>query len=181
MSYIYSKSKCGCNSKKKCVSFTKTFTNLNPITINQDAIATPYPSNISVSGLKGEITKVTATIIGLSHTHPNDIQILLLAPSGSTIFLMNDIGFNVQINDVTLTLTDDAEDIIPSPIFSGTFKPTIDPDNPPPPAPHSPQLSIFNSEDPNGIWSLFIFDNDGSGQGNIAGGWQITITTEMCV
>ena len=42
--------------------------------------ATPYPSNIFVTGLPGQVTKVTATLKGLTHSAPIDFDVLLSGP-----------------------------------------------------------------------------------------------------
>jgi hypothetical protein len=39
-----------------------------PITINDNAAATPYPSTITVTGLSGVINKVTVTLTNINHT-----------------------------------------------------------------------------------------------------------------
>jgi hypothetical protein len=59
------------------------FSNPAAITINDAAAATPYPSNITVSGLVGNITKLTVTINGFSHTFPDDVDMMLVAPNGN--------------------------------------------------------------------------------------------------
>jgi len=46
------------------VAGATTFTNSATITINDDAVATPFPSTINV-GLSGTITDVNVTISGL--------------------------------------------------------------------------------------------------------------------
>lgn len=50
-----------------------TYCNPGPLTINAvpTAIATPYPSNVVVSG-SSSVGKVTATLKNVSHTHPDD-------------------------------------------------------------------------------------------------------------
>ena len=85
------------------------FTNTNGITIPIGGAATPYPSNIVVSGLSGTITKVTATLTNFSHTWPDDVDILLVGPAGQKLVLMSDAG-GTNANAVTnLTFTfDDA-------------------------------------------------------------------------
>src|ERR1041385_168626 len=56
-----------------------TFSNPGTITIPLMGNGSPYPSTINVSGLSGTITKVTATLNQLSHTYPDDVDILLVA------------------------------------------------------------------------------------------------------
>jgi hypothetical protein len=63
-------------------SRTTVFSNTAPITIVDLAPASPYPSSITVTGLVGTISKVTATITNLSHGSPDDIDMLLVGPNG---------------------------------------------------------------------------------------------------
>ncbi len=55
------------------------------ITINDDMTATPYPSTIAVAlanGVAADTVDVNVTLSGLSHTNPDDIDILLVGPAG---------------------------------------------------------------------------------------------------
>jgi hypothetical protein len=57
---------------------TQNFSNSGLITIQDNTSALPYPSTISVSGLTGTITKVTATLSNINHTFPDDVDVLLV-------------------------------------------------------------------------------------------------------
>ena len=41
-------------------------------------------------------------------------------------------------------------------------------------------LSVFNGVNPNGTWSLYVFDDLGGDIGNFNGGWTLRITTDSC-
>ena len=47
-------------------------------------IASPYPSNIVVSGLTGTITDVNVTLTGITHPFEGNIEVLLVGPSGGS-------------------------------------------------------------------------------------------------
>ncbi len=165
-------------------TFFVQFTNPTPIIINGDTQgpATPYPSNIVVAGIPGTIIKVTATLNNMSHTFPADLDILLVGPLGQNVMLMSDAGGSTDIVGVTLTFDDDAATQVPTPIVSGTYQPTNlgGGDVLPAPAPAPPYgsaLNVFNGTNPNGTWSLFVFDDAGADSGTIAGGWSLTIAT----
>ncbi|MBK8470918.1 MAG: hypothetical protein IPL33_01180 [Sphingobacteriales bacterium] len=49
-----------------------------------DGNASPYPSTISVSGLAGNIIGLKVMLTNLSHTWPNDIDMVLFGPDNST-------------------------------------------------------------------------------------------------
>jgi len=86
----------------------------------------PYPSPITVSELFGSITNVTVTISNLSHTVPDDLDILLVGPSGQRMLLMSDAGGSNAISSVRLTFSDDASAILPDSgrIVNGAYRPT---------------------------------------------------------
>ncbi len=146
----------------------------------------PYPSTITMAGLVGSVTKVTVTLFNLTHTYPDDIDILLVGPTGQTSLLMSDAGGGNDLNNVTLTFDDETG--VPQPdlgqIVSGTFRSTNygSGDAFPAPAPASPYgttLSVFNGINPNGTWSLYVADDTASDVGNINGGWRLSIATQL--
>ena len=168
-----------------------TFSNPAPIIIPEGAVthgpAAPYPSSIIVSGLTGTVSKVTVRLNRVSHNFPADIDLLLVGPGGQAVVLMSDAGLNFPINDVTLTFNDLAPEPPPclGQITSDTFKPSNcfgapEPDIWPshaPPGPYGTALSAFDGTNPNGTWSLFVFDDELADIGSIAGGWSLTIST----
>jgi len=172
---------------------TPSFSNPTAITIPgtgtgaaTGAPAAPYPSNITVSGVSGTVTKVTATIANFNHTFPSDVDILLVGPAGQKILLMSDVGGGTDAVNANITF-DDSGPGIGATVVSGTFRPTNigGGDLFPAPAPTGPYnstaLSDFNGLDPNGIWSLYVVDDAAIDTGNINGGWSLTITTETSV
>ncbi|MDQ6631193.1 MAG: proprotein convertase P-domain protein, partial [Verrucomicrobiota bacterium] len=160
---------------------TYSFANTNVITINDNTIATPYPSGILVAGIPAneKIDKITVTFHNLSHTYPADIDILLLGPTGTNLILFSDAGGGHPISGETITLDDDAPDLLPQfgQIVSGIFKPAnypvvVDPFPAPAPAPSSAtNLSVFKGTNPNGTWRLYVVDDQFQDSGGIAGGW----------
>ena len=162
-----------------------TFANPAVITIADAVPASPYPSVIHVSGLSGVISKVTATLVEVSHTFPSDIDALLVGPGGQNVILMSDAGQGDDLNRVTLRFDDAALVSLPanSAILPGIdYKPTNfgDGDYFAPPAPTEPYgstLSVFNGTNPNGDWLLYIMDDQGSDAGVVYGGWRLTFTT----
>jgi len=149
--------------------------------------ADPYPSNIFVSGVIGNISKATVTLNSLSHTFPQDLDILLTGPAGQNVMLMSDVGGGGPgVAGITMTFDDDVPAVVPgaaNPV-SGSYKPTNDdsggPDALPAPAPvgpYGPALSVLGGANPNGVWSLFVFDDAGGDVGALAAGWSVTITT----
>ena len=139
-----------------------------------------------MAGLAGTITKVTVALNGVSHTFPDDIDILLVGPGGNLI-IMSDVGGSTAVTGITLTLDDAAAAGLPDtgPLVSGTFKPTNiragDPFAAPAPAPSANTTfsATFNGTSANGTWSLYVVDDLGGDSGSISGGWSVTITTAV--
>ncbi|MBA3353193.1 MAG: hypothetical protein H0U23_12380, partial [Blastocatellia bacterium] len=84
------------------------FTNAGAIPI-ADATAggpgtgNPYPSNIAVAGL-GTITDVNVRLNGVSHTFPEDIDVLLVSPAGTKLIIQSDAGGATPVTGRTYTL-----------------------------------------------------------------------------
>jgi uncharacterized repeat protein (TIGR01451 family) len=144
----------------------------------------PYPSNITVSGMAGTVTNVTATLNNVTHTFPDDIDVLLVGPAGQNLVLVSDAGGGTPVNNFTVTFDDAAAGSIPD---SGAW---ITPSKPvnygtgadvfpsPAPAPSAATtLATFNGTNPNGTWSLYAVDDSLGDTGTIGGGWSLTITT----
>jgi uncharacterized repeat protein (TIGR01451 family) len=162
---------------------TAGYTNNTAIIIPDHGSASPYPSTISVSGLTGLVGKVTVSLKGVTHGFPDDIDIILVSPSGQKVVLMSDTGGGHSITNLNLSFDDAASSGLPdtAQIESGTYKPTdFEPgDSFPPPAPAgavSTFLSAFNGSNPNGNWSLYVMD-DATGDSGAISSWSLAITT----
>jgi subtilisin-like proprotein convertase family protein len=165
------------------------FTNPAAITINDAVaigIANPYSSNISVSGLTGNITNITVSLRNINSTFPDDYDILLVGPTGANIILMSDCGGSDDRNNVDITFDDASPNSLPDGTLlpsGGTFKPTnfVAGDTWPAPAPapsaNTTLAAAFVGTAPNGTWSLFVVDDLGADMGFIGNGWGLTITT----
>ena len=163
-----------------------TFCNPGAITQPDQGASTPYPSNVTVSGVVGTVTDVTATLNGLSHTAPIDLDVMLSAPISSTnVVLLSDAGGQVPVSGLTVGFDDTAAGAVPNPLVTGTFRPTDnDPEGAvdafPSPAPlpsAATTLSTFDGSNPNGRWSLWVHDDATGDSGAIVGGWCLTVTT----
>ncbi len=160
-----------------------------PVAAKFPASADPYPSEITVDGLKkGRIRDVNVRLNGLQHTWPNDVQVLLVGPQGQTAIVMADSGGGFSVTGVTLTFDDEAAAPLPGSqqIGSGSFRPTK-PGNdeiafnaPAPVASANAALSVFDGGNPNGTWRLFVQDKSGDIDGGvIAGGWALEIEARV--
>ena len=103
------------------------FCNPGAITIPSTAgAATPYPSNIFVTGLTGNIGAVTVQLNNISSSNIPQTDLLLVGPTGAAIIPFASVGDGSTISGVNITLDDAAASLIPggSPLTTGTYKPT---------------------------------------------------------
>ena len=167
---------------------TKTFSNRGFIDIPLYGTATPYPSEISVGGLKkGRILDANLTLRTFSHTLPPDVDVLV-SHRGTNRLVMSDVGNGGEDSTYTLTLDDEAAGPLPSDgtLATGTYRPTNidgrDTDTFPAPAPALSglsELSGFRNMNPNGSWYLWVRDDVGSDKGRFADGWSVTIKARV--
>jgi subtilisin-like proprotein convertase family protein len=153
-------------------------------TIPDFGVTIPYPFAISVSNVVGSIVKVSATLSNLSHTFPDDLDILLVSPAGDPVMLMSDAGESTDINNQTLIFTVDAGNTAPdgpggfiSPLRASNYGDLLD--RLPAPAPLGPfatTMAAFNGRNPNGSWKLYVTDDEPIDGGHI-GGWSLTLFT----
>lgn len=172
-----------------------TFSNPGAITIpNTLDNASPYPSSIAVSGLTGAVTDVNVSLLDFSHTNPDDVAFVLVAPGGQAFKPLDGAGGNAGAVNVNLTLNDSAAALVPTAnvaLTSGTFRPTSQYDNAfalpapgpgtaysvPAPSGTATLASAFNGAAPNGTWNLFVRDFRNGDSGQVTGGWRLEVTT----
>jgi glucan-binding YG repeat protein len=162
-----------------------TAQNTQAIGIPDSGAASLYPSTLNVSGLPGSVTGTTVTLNNFSHSAPDDVDLLLVAPGGRSVVLLSDVGGTTPVTNLSLTLNDLATNFLPdeAALVSGSFKPTNigAGDSFPAPAPSAPPsgntLSALNGINPNGAWSLYLVDDNGNNAGSINGGWAIVLST----
>jgi subtilisin-like proprotein convertase family protein len=165
-----------------------SFADSQPISIPEFGDASPYPATIEVSGVEGLVEDVNVTVTGLTHPFPDDVDVLLVGPLGQSVVLMADVGGSSSASGVTLTFDDQAPVDLRDrgALPSRAVRPSIGTElgggsglgfegGPPAPAASGSALSIFDGTDPNGTWSLFVFDDSGGDEGSISGGWSLEI------
>ena len=144
--------------------------------------ASPYPSSIVVSGA-GAVTDVNVQLVSLSHTWPNDLDVLLVGPRGQDALIMSDAGGWEDAVQATLLLDDQADEPLPEfgPLVTGTYRPANyefwqDTFWEPAPEPSgNVALGTFKGTDPNGTWRLFVMDNAFVDSGEFLYGWRLCL------
>jgi hypothetical protein len=171
------------------------FCNPGAITVPSTAgAATPYPSNIFVTGLSGNVGSVTVSLNNISSSNIQQTDLLLVGPTGAKIIPFASVGDSSSIGGVNITLDDAASGLIPggSPLTTGSYQPTSITGGTslvfPAPAPlvnasnyaatdgAATLTSTFQNTAPNGTWALYAMDNSGNGAATIGGGWCVNIT-----
>lgn len=154
--------------------------------------STTFPSTITVTGLQGTVTNVTASLIGLRSSSGDDIDAVLTNPGGDRVMLVSDAcGVFGSIDTVTWIFDDDAPGYLSNngPCFTAEdlpFKPSNylggspEPDDLSPfggPAPpYVNAMSFLAGGSPNGTWSLFMLDDDaGAGIGFDLPAWSLKL------
>jgi large repetitive protein len=168
---------------------TKAFENPSKIQIPEWGQANLYPSEMNVSGFKrGRIRDVNLYIHGFSHTYPDDVDVMLVGPTGKNAVVMSDAGGSFSVSSAymgiddesTIPLPDNADmsgEILRKPANYGDAADAF-----PSPAPASSgnsALSVFDGSRPNGTWKLYIVDDQSSDGGQIAAGWILRITARV--
>jgi len=171
------------------------FRNVNEIDFNLGSPANPYPSSIVVTNGPTQIDGMRVTLYDVTHQLPDNMDFLLVGPTGVKYIFMADAGGpNPLTTPVTLTFWDNGANPIPNngPLVTGAFKP-VSWEAPQPafvsPAPAPPYIepnssgvptlrSAFAFTNANGTWSLYARDDNGTFQpgvvvGMVAGGWGI--------
>jgi subtilisin-like proprotein convertase family protein len=161
-----------------------SFTNATRIILSDNTVAQPYPSALEVFCVPGPLKHLSVTLDGLSHNFPDDVDILLVSPSGQSVKLISDCGGTSanKLTNVVLTFTDTATQTLPDTtrITSGVYAPTdfAPADTFPAPAPTIPPATSFApflGTNANGVWSLFARDDQGGDAGQILRGWFMTV------
>jgi subtilisin-like proprotein convertase family protein len=149
---------------------TYTYTVTGPFSLPGAGTSGPlsvYPIvfNVPDSGL---IKRVAITLGGLSHTWFDDIDALLVSPTGTKVQFLSDAGGSSDpIGDYTF---DDVNGTAPLPDSSTTnplpgvytssnYPPTDSFPDPAPGPPYAFSLTAFFGEQMQGTWSLYIVDD----------------------
>ncbi|MFM8425182.1 MAG: S8 family serine peptidase, partial [Chloroflexota bacterium] len=162
--------------------------NNTPINIPTGS-ASPYPSTITISGFTTGISRIRVSLNEISHTWPDDMDILLVGPTGAKTILMSDVGGSNKVNDILLTFDSTSNTLLPdsNQITSGNYQPTnfngssdcnIESDvfnSPAPAEPYTASFLPFLGTDPNGVWSLYVMDDCSEDNGSIKVGWSLEI------
>ena len=170
-------------------AFSATFLSSTPIVIPGPGSSTG--TSILVSGQGTSIVSIAVEIEGFTETHPDDVGLVLVGPTGAALALLGDGGGNTSVTNLNVTFSDTAASLVPqnTPLVAGSFKPSqyaslgSFPSPGPGVAYSSPAVfgtstftTTFQGKNPNGSWSLYTIDPVSGDTGEISLGWNVQIT-----
>lgn len=125
-----------------------------------------------------QITDVDVLINDFGHTFPDDIDMALQSPAGTSVMLLSDACGGDDQKDVDWRFDDEAQFSLPDSAdppcdtgTSGTWRPANFDSQEPfgvvggPPGPYPTSLSAFDGQTAGGDWKLYIDDDVGGGYG----------------
>jgi subtilisin-like proprotein convertase family protein len=165
-----------------------TFSNPAPISIPDSGMASLYPSQIEVSGVRGPIDQLVLGLNGVSHIRPKDLDVLLVSPSGRKSYVMSDVCGDASIVNRTWAFSRNTPgsfmgDDCPTGVYRDTDA-DIGAADVWPGAPPGDVGTLFNiaSGDANGTWKLYVVDDTNvpivPDSGSIQGGWSLELDVD---
>jgi subtilisin-like proprotein convertase family protein len=157
-----------------CAPIETTFTNNAPVAI---ADLTPNTSTIEVSGMAPYLFDVNVRTF-IAHTFAADVDMTVVSPAGTVVTLTTDNGAgNDNVFDGTLwddqanpggqvPYTTNAGLVTDNPYVNNVAAVTLAPEEP---------LHAFAGENPNGTWTLVVYDDLAGDPGSIDG-WALELT-----
>jgi subtilisin-like proprotein convertase family protein len=143
-----------------------------------------YPLKRAVSGVDGVITDLNVRVPDLAHDNADDLDMLLVGPRGQRVSLMSDacgpgpVARTLAFDDEALYAFPDEGDASCGP--NGRPADYGVPERLPAPAPDRPyatRLDAFDYTNPNGEWSLFIYDDASGGDGYVQRPFELEFQT----
>ena len=162
------------------------FGNGGQISINDFAAAQPYPSSILVSGVYGKLLSATVKIVGMTHSYPHDITMVLVGPNNQKMVLMTanarnhgvtnlDFSFS-SLSSVALPVTELLTNATYAPPVYTTVQGTALYANL---AGSYTNFTAFTNMSPNGTWSLYVQDDAARDFGAVMFGWTLQLVTDV--
>jgi subtilisin-like proprotein convertase family protein len=134
------------------------------------------------------ITDLDVNVGAISHDRLDDLDLLLVGPHGQTTMLISDACGAMYLDEDELVFDDEVPLPLPAEpaiICAKRVQPTNHGGDdilpaPAPAGPYGSSLSAFDFTEPNGAWSLYAFDDDGSaGDGYLVGRFNLSFETRL--
>jgi hypothetical protein len=157
---------------------TAFFPSAGPITLG-DGPSSPYGVTFNVTGVTGPLTSISMLLESLAHPSPQDLDVLLVAPDGTSMVVQSDTGPAANPNTLSYILRD-YNPLIANSLLGGTYGPTSrsPADVFPAPAPAGPYAEgppegsatmrdTFAAATTLGSWRAYINDDSPGGTGTL--------------
>lgn len=142
----------------------------------------PFPSQIVVTGGPTAVVRMQVNLISVSHEFVGDVVVLLVAPNGARIKLM-ETGSSQAVEGLNISFASNSSVSLPSTPVTGVFRPT------------GGSFAVPNSggdgvgdgnfdnvlgSNSNGTWSLYVYDRGNGDIGYIAA-WSLDFTGQPLI
>lgn len=142
------------------------------ITIPAFGEASASPSTMNVKTKGTQLVDVDVILQGFRHQRISDLDVILVSPEGTEVTLLGDAGGDRGVAPTGIRFDDAAATAIPtSGTIRGRYLPTNNVNELGP-----ADLSLFEGEDPNGEWELYIYDAVEGKRGRV-GAWTLVAKT----
>lgn len=171
---------------------TTSFVNIPPNpTAPEDAftLGEPYPSRLAVSGLnRARIKDVNVRLNNLNHSRTDDIDLLLVGPTGKNAIILSDAGgtpptsgqqSSPTIDDEAPTAFPDEGQVVTTSYQPSNYEVGTDDNFPGVAFNNNRLLSAFDGTNPTGRWKLFVSDDDARSWVGSIDGWQLQIKARV--
>jgi trypsin len=136
--------------------------------------ASTYPLTIDVPTFPGALESVSVRLLGLSHDRPEDLDVWLVAPDGSVVTLLSDVGGSGALTDADLLVVDGATEAGVTALRTQLSPTDREGDDQRKGARAQTDLASLRGIDPVGTWQLLVADDHRGSSGRLEA-WSIQL------
>lgn len=149
-----------------------------------NGVAGTYPSQRNYAGPETVIEDVDLVLDGVTHSYPDDLDVLLVSPGGTAVVVLSDACGEDDIVNYFWRFDDEAPAAMSDDTLGGCNPFEVRPTNfgsgdawpaTAPAGPYGSTLSEFDGEDPRGNWRLYVLDDAGGDGGFLVSNWRVEV------
>jgi trypsin len=133
-----------------------------------------YPLSIEVPTFPGVLESASVRLVGLSHERPEDLDVWLVAPDGTVVTLLSDVGGSGELDSVDLLVVDGAGEAGDAELGSQLGPSDLEGDDQRKGARSGTELAALRGIDPVGTWQLLVADDRRGSSGRLEG-WTLQL------
>jgi trypsin len=137
--------------------------------------ASRYPLTIDVEGFEGELASASVRLVGLSHDRPEDLDIWLVAPDGTVVTLLSDVGGDDAVSDTSVLVVAGANPASGFDLEAQIAPTDRERDDQRKGGAPTTDLADLDGLDPNGEWQLLIADDRADASGRLES-WSLQLS-----